>query len=120
MNFSQRFGLFILILISAAYVYFSFFNKEISLPKFKAEEQENTIYNPLEHSLNKEENKKVEAKNVGQKTVKIFVVDNSGKRLIEAFELLIASTISFALSKGIPTLTLGDIQQLFTNPFLII
>ena len=78
MNFSQRFGLFILILISMAYVYFSFFNKEISLPKFKTEEQESNIYNPLEHSLNKEENKKVEAKKAVQKTVKIFVVDNSG------------------------------------------
>ena len=27
MNFSQKLGLFILILISAAYIYFSFFNK---------------------------------------------------------------------------------------------
>ena len=34
MNFSQRLGLFILIAISIAYVYFSFFNKDFEIPKF--------------------------------------------------------------------------------------
>ena len=44
MNFSQRFGLFILILISVSYVYFSFF-KEIPNNTNK-----NIKYNPLENS----------------------------------------------------------------------
>lgn len=76
MNFSQRFGLFILIVISVLYVYFTFFNKEIKISEFNNKE-EHQIYNPLEHSKNEEIETKKEVKNT-KKNVKIFVVDNSG------------------------------------------
>ena len=47
MNFSQRLGLFILILISVAYVYFSFFSHNLQTPKFNQSNNE-LIYNPLD------------------------------------------------------------------------
>ena len=47
MNFSQRFGLFILIIISLVYVYTSFFNKNISIPNFNKEQEQK--YNPIEN-----------------------------------------------------------------------
>ena len=50
MNFSQRLGLFILILISCAYVYLSFFNKDFQ-PKTPVEPP---VYNPLEVQTPKE------------------------------------------------------------------
>lgn len=77
MNFSQKLGLFILIAISVAYVYFNFFNKEFKMPEFNKQTEENAIYNPLEHSQIEEKDKKEDARPT-QKTVKIFVVDNSG------------------------------------------
>jgi len=72
MNGTQKLGLFILILISITYVYFSFFNKP----------QENiitepSVYNPLEVTEKKDENLKKEDK-TEKKTFKIFVLDNSG------------------------------------------
>lgn len=74
MNFSQRLGLFILILISVAYVYFSFFEKEIKLPEFNFKQEENSSYNPLDNtSIEKVENKKFE-----DKVIKIFLLDKSG------------------------------------------
>lgn len=74
MNFSQRLGLFILILISVAYVYFSFFDKKIKLPEFNLKNDTSTVYNPLENkSTEKVEDKKQENKNV-----KIFILDKNG------------------------------------------
>ena len=74
MNFSQRLGLFILILISVAYVYFSFFDKEIKLPEFNLKNDESAVYNPLENkSAEKVEDKKQENKNI-----KIFLLDKNG------------------------------------------
>ena len=46
MNFSQRLGLFILILISISYVYFSFFHKGFKLPNFNESKSESAQYNP--------------------------------------------------------------------------
>lgn len=70
MNFSQKLGLFILILISAAYVYFSFFHKEgfspvdiSDVPELPPAAQEPVVNN------NKPETK----------TVKIFISDSNGK-----------------------------------------
>ena len=45
MNFTQRFGLFILILISIAYVYFSFFKDGIKSPNYNQEQAD--TYNPM-------------------------------------------------------------------------
>lgn len=76
MNFSQRFGLFILIIISIAYVYFSFFHKDFSGETTK--ENSNTqVYNPLEkveipNDIADKNDKKV------NKTIKIFILDSTG------------------------------------------
>ena len=77
MNFSQRLGLFILIAISVAYIYFNFFNKDFKMPDFNKQVEENPVYNPLEHSKTEETRKKENIKPT-QKVVKIFVVDNTG------------------------------------------
>lgn len=68
MNFSQRLGLFILILISVSYVYFSFFKDN---------------NNPLDitNKTNKTEESKLEkneTNKIRNKVVKIFILDNSG------------------------------------------
>ncbi len=76
MNFSQRLGLFILILISVAYVYFSFIGKEFKLPEFKRNNTEvSPAYNPFEN--NAEETPEAKQENE-VKTVKIFILDKSG------------------------------------------
>lgn len=77
MNFSQRLGLFILIVISFAYVYFSFFNKDFKLPDFNRPEEETPVFNPLEQSA--EEEQPVDQREVAKsKTVKIFILDKNG------------------------------------------
>ena len=74
MNFSQKLVLFILILISAAFVYFTLFGK--GLPDFNIKPSgNNTEYNPIDKS-SEESPAKEETKNT--KTVKIFVLDKSG------------------------------------------
>lgn len=75
MNFSQRFGLFILILISVSYVYFSFFNKEYKFPKFTNSQEKTSTYNPLE-STEKFNNIDTDKKN--ERIVKIFLLDENG------------------------------------------
>lgn len=76
MNFSQKLGLFILILISVAYVYFSFFKKDFEMPVIKNDQQETIpVYNPLEP---KNEELK-ETKQLDEKIVKIFIIDSSAK-----------------------------------------
>ena len=79
MNASQRFGLFILIAITVAYIYFSFFNKKFEIPSFKFQQQEEIpTYNPLENSTKKEDNKEIKPQKHAEKNVKIFVLDKSG------------------------------------------
>lgn len=77
MNFSQKLGLFILILISLAYVYFSFFNKDFKLPEFNRPEEETPYFNPLEQNNNDEQQTK-EPEVAKSKTVKIYILDKSG------------------------------------------
>lgn len=77
MNFAQKLGLFILILISVAYVYFSFFNNgEIHFPSHNEdlppEIVDNVINSPAEIPEEKQKTHEV-------KTIKIFVSDSNGK-----------------------------------------
>ena len=73
MNFSQRLGLFILILISVVYVYLSFFGEGFKLPEFnKPEEQQ--VYNPIDNKVEEQQ----ETVKPSKKSVKIFVLDKSG------------------------------------------
>lgn len=74
MNFSQRFGLFILIVITVLYVYFSFFHKELKMPDFNANNQESTSYNPLDTK----EQEQAQENNFAKKTLKIFLLDELG------------------------------------------
>ena len=76
MNFSQRFGLFILIIMTVTYIYFSYFDKDNKLP-IKDSNKVNSMYNPLESNQKKDEAKNEAPKT--DKTVKIFLVDASGK-----------------------------------------
>lgn len=75
MNLSQKIGLFILILISGLYIYFSLFGKDFQFPNFKKDSANNSVYNPLDNSTElpeSGENRK------SDKTVKIFILDKSG------------------------------------------
>lgn len=79
MNFAQRLGMLCLILISAAYVYFSFFNKDglnfnFNRPSDVPEGE--LVYNPRWQHEN-EETKKTQYENEN-KTIKIFVTDSKG------------------------------------------
>lgn len=77
MNFSQRFGLFILIAITVAYIYFSYFNNN-SFENFSKNEPPST-YNPLEKE-NTKKNETIKNTNTNsEKIVKIFILDNTGK-----------------------------------------
>jgi spore germination protein GerM len=78
MNFSQKFGIFCLIVITAAYVYFSFFNKDgFHLP---AKTDEQPIINTNENINTNPENPEIEQPRSHEiKNVKIFVTDSKGK-----------------------------------------
>ena len=75
MNFSQRFGLFILVAITVSYVYFSFFNDKGTDFLEKFNQEESLSYNIFEKPVDKEV--KVEKKQ--EKLVKIFILDQTGK-----------------------------------------
>ena len=80
MNFSQKLGLFVLIVISVMYVYFSFFNKDFSMPNFNHKENlgnEIQQFNPTtnDENLNSDENNEVKP-NFSE--VKIFILDKNG------------------------------------------
>ena len=78
MNFSQRLGLLILIIISVAYVYFSFFNKEFNFPFPTTKPNEVETFNP--YIENNEKNVSEDEKSVQKdKVVKIFILDKSGE-----------------------------------------
>lgn len=78
MNFSQRLGLFILIVISIAYIYCSFFNKNNKSLPLQNKTKDTSTYNPLNKDLstNKQESAN---NNSSKKIVKIFFLDNNGK-----------------------------------------
>lgn len=75
MSSSQKLGFCILIIVSVLYVYFSFFNKEFRFPDFKGSGIDNQEYNPLD---NQQEEPEIKKEN-GTKTVKIFILDKTGK-----------------------------------------
>ena len=75
MNFSQRLGLSILILISVLYIYFSFFNNEFKLPEFRPSNTEETTYNPMSDNATEEQ---VDTNKKSVKKVKIFILDKNG------------------------------------------
>lgn len=77
MNYQQKWGFFILILISVLYVYFSFFGNGFKFPEFNKNTDSHQEYNPLTES-NVEDADQNKDKN-GIKTVKIFILDKSGK-----------------------------------------
>ena len=74
MNFSQKLGLLILITISVAYVYFSFFDGKFQVPSLNNKEN-TSLYNPLTQSETITTESKTEKK---EKNVKIFILNNSG------------------------------------------
>lgn len=74
MNFSQKLGLLILITISVAYVYFSFFDGKIQVPSLNNKEN-TSFYNPLTSSKTTDTELKTEKK---EKNVKIFILNDSG------------------------------------------
>lgn len=76
MNFSQKTGIFILIVISLLYVYFSFFSRDFKFPDFRKSSTSSAEYNPLENRID-EQQENIEEKQ-GTKTVKIFILDKSG------------------------------------------
>ena len=78
MNFSQKLGIFCLVIITAAYVYFSLFNKDgFHFPQKEIGELPamniNDVPNEEPNIENKDEQKKSEIR-----TVKIFVTDSKG------------------------------------------
>ena len=86
MNFSQKLGLFILIMISLAYIYFSFFNKNFENTDIGFGEKKIESYNPLE---NLKDIKKETLENKSDCEVRIFLLDKNGelrsvKRVCEA------------------------------------
>lgn len=82
MNFAQKLGLFILIVISVAYVYFSFFSSNgghhINLPHFNEEvappSDEFIPSEPIEENKQPQE----PVKENHSKTIKIFITDPNG------------------------------------------
>ena len=75
MNFSQKLGLFILIVISTAYVYFSFFSAEgFHLPTRDDTPPDISELTPIDIPDDNIENTKQDIK-----TVKIYVTDSNGK-----------------------------------------
>jgi len=74
MNFSQKFGLFILVVITAAYVYFSFFNQNFTMPDFGKRETEREVYNPVEQPQEVVSEEPVVQKD---KTVSIYLIDSN-------------------------------------------
>ena len=76
MNFSQKLGLFILILITVSYIYFSFFNKELTLPSTDTKKEHET-YNPI-YNESADKKDSYTKKKTTNKTVKIFLLNESG------------------------------------------
>lgn len=78
MNFSQRLGLFILILISVAYVYFSFFNRGGFNFEFPNNEVPNYEIEELPSEIGGEEIPEEQVKEENVKQIKIFITDSKG------------------------------------------
>ena len=79
MNFAQKLGLFCLIIVSVAYVYFSFFNKEgfdFNFNFSRGKDSGELTYDPKWQSEDEKQEQVDESKT---KTVKIYVTDSNGK-----------------------------------------
>ena len=76
MNSSQKLGLFILILISAIYVYFSFLGGSFKLPELNKKSNKPAVYNPLENPTLETDIQNIDKKK--SKTIKIYILDKSG------------------------------------------
>jgi len=76
MNFAQKLGLLILILIFVLYIYSSLSENGLKFPDFNHGQNNNTEYNPLDNQITQENVAK--ENNIGNKTVKIFILDKSG------------------------------------------
>lgn len=79
MNPSQKLGLFILIAISAAYIYFSFINKDGLNFHLPQQGEEKPILSEVPDTTEIEDPSTEEPDLKQEKTIKIFVVDNNGK-----------------------------------------
>ena len=77
MNFSQKIGLFCLIVITIVYVYVSFFNKDgFKFPERTIEPPAVNINDVPQEEQNSDENEKSQKQEV--KTIKIYVTDSKG------------------------------------------
>ena len=74
MNFSQRFVVFILILITVSYIYFSYFNKGFNFERKKQIPEHS--YSPLENNTIEDNLSKQDEQ---KKNIKIFFIDNNGE-----------------------------------------
>lgn len=74
MNFLQKLCLLILIAISVAYVYFSYFDGKIEIPNYDTNKNIPS-YNPIKNSPSKNEETKLIKQ---EKNIKIYLLDNSG------------------------------------------
>lgn len=112
MNFSQRFGLFILILITISYVYFSFFKQDINKDAVSKKD-----FSPLEISTEKASNKDFEDK-LANGNVKIFLLDESGNiRSVnrECKETSESSCFKYAIEQLISAPTRWERSKGFTS-----
>ncbi len=116
MNFSQRLGLFILIVISVAYVYFSFFSKDgirLNFPKDKSRP-------PVEEliPISGLEDQPEEKMKYEHKTVKIFVVDSKGNLLSldrECDVCVEKSCFAYAINELMKAPTSGEKSKGYTS-----
>jgi spore germination protein GerM len=76
MNFLQRLSLFILIMITILYVYFSFFYKNNNFLESISEKNNTSSYNPVE--ISKEKEVATPVTKLKEQDIKIFLIDNSG------------------------------------------
>ena len=74
MNSSQKFGIFLLVLISVAYVYFAFWGNKFEFQPFK----DNSVSSEYQPTNNDTDVQKPENKSAQIKKVKIFLLDKNG------------------------------------------
>ena len=74
MNFLQRLCLLLLIAISVAYVYFSYFDGKIEIPNYDTNKNIPS-YNPIKNNPSKNEETKLIKQ---EKNIKIYLLDDSG------------------------------------------
>lgn len=114
MNFSQKFGLLILILISIIYVYSSFFGQGINLSKFKKDATP-PVYSPLDNQIEKQTPPTEKKTN---KTVKIYILDKTGNlRSVDRLcgESIKSSCFEFAINELLKSPSKDEKAKGFTS-----